>query len=205
MKIFIDNGHGQFTAGKRSPDGEFREAFYNREIARHIVSDLKDRGYDAELLVPEDDDIPLKERCLRVNKWCLLHGKQNAICVSIHVNAHGSGSQWTKASGWSIYTSKGNTAADSLANCIAEAARKYLPDMRLRADYSDGDIDFEEDFYILKHTMPACVLSENGFMTNEKECRWLQTREAKQAITDLHVEGIIEYLEQVGSISCQSR
>ena len=25
MKIFIDNGHGQFTAGKRSPDGQFRE------------------------------------------------------------------------------------------------------------------------------------------------------------------------------------
>jgi len=26
MKILIDNGHGQFTPGKRSPDGNFREA-----------------------------------------------------------------------------------------------------------------------------------------------------------------------------------
>ena len=34
MKIFIDNGHGLMTAGKRSPDGQFREAFYNREIAK---------------------------------------------------------------------------------------------------------------------------------------------------------------------------
>ena len=40
MKIFIDNGHGQFTAGKRSPDGQLREAFFNREIARRIVLDL---------------------------------------------------------------------------------------------------------------------------------------------------------------------
>ncbi|MCQ2154673.1 MAG: N-acetylmuramoyl-L-alanine amidase [Bacteroidales bacterium] len=204
-KIFIDNGHGQFTAGKRSPDGEFREYHYNREIAKRIVSDLQDRCYDAELLVPELDDILLKERCRRVNAWCLIHGKQNAICVSIHVNAYGNGVEWTEASGWSIYTSKGKTTADALADCIAEAAKKYLPNMKMRADWSDGDIDIEEDFYILRHTMCPAVLSENGFMTNEKECRWLQTREAKQAITDLHVEGIIEYLEQVGSVSCQNR
>lgn len=84
------------------------------------------------------------------------------------MNAYGNGSEWTIPSGWSIFTSKGNTAEDRLATCIAEAAKKHLSDMKMRADYSDGDIDFEEGFYLLKHTMPACVLSENGFMTNEK-------------------------------------
>ena len=74
MKIFIDNGHGLMTAGKRSPDGLFREPFYNREIARRVVSDLKDRGLDAELLVPEDDDISLTERVRRVNAACFLLG-----------------------------------------------------------------------------------------------------------------------------------
>ena len=54
------------TAGKRSPDGQFREPFYNREIARRVVSDLRDRGLDAELLVPEDDDMSLSERVRRV-------------------------------------------------------------------------------------------------------------------------------------------
>ncbi len=53
MKILIDNGHGIETPGKRSPDGKFREYAYTREIARWVVSDLKDDGYDAELLVPE--------------------------------------------------------------------------------------------------------------------------------------------------------
>ena len=43
MKILIDNGHGLMTAGKRSPDGLFREAFYNREIARKVVADLLDK------------------------------------------------------------------------------------------------------------------------------------------------------------------
>ena len=53
MKILIDNGHGLMTAGKRSPDGLFREAFYNREIARKVVADLLDKNLDAELLVPD--------------------------------------------------------------------------------------------------------------------------------------------------------
>ena len=194
MKIFIDNGHGQFTAGKRSPDGQFREYYYNRIVARRITSKLKELGYDAELLVPEDDDIPLKERCRRVNAWCLLHGKKNAICVSIHFNAYGNGSEWTSPSGWSIFTSKGDTAADRLADCIAEAVKVNLPTMKMRGDYSDGDIDYEEEFYLLKHTMPACILSENGFMTNEKECRWLMSEEAIEAIARTHVEGIREYL-----------
>ena len=61
MKILIDNGHGLMTAGKRRLDGLFREAFYNREIARKVVADLLGRNLDAELLVPEDDDIPLVE------------------------------------------------------------------------------------------------------------------------------------------------
>lgn len=77
MKIFIDNGHGLMTAGKRSPDGQFRESFYNREIARRVVADLREGGLDAELLVPEDDDIPLAERVRRVNAACFLLGKQN--------------------------------------------------------------------------------------------------------------------------------
>ena len=74
MKILIDNGHGLDTPGKRSPDGTFREAIYTRQIAQRIVSDLQDRDYDAELLVPEDDDISLIERVRRVNAACFLLG-----------------------------------------------------------------------------------------------------------------------------------
>ena len=73
MKILIDNGHGLNTPGKRSPDGTLIEATYTRDIARRIVIELQDRGYDSELLVPEDDDIPLSERVRRVNEICLTY------------------------------------------------------------------------------------------------------------------------------------
>ena len=196
MKILIDNGHGHNTPGKRSPDGKFREYAYNREIAKRIVADLIDRGYDAELIVPEDNDISLEERVRRVNALSSAHGKSNVLLVSVHVNAAGNGSKWTNATGWSVYTCKGQTASDKLAECLCEAAIKNFPGKRIRTDYSDGDSDWEENFYILRHTMCPAVLTENFFMDG-LDLEFLQSRAGKQAIVDTHVEGIIEYIESL--------
>ena len=195
MKIFIDNGHGLMTAGKRSPDGLFREPFYNREIARRVVSDLRDRGLDAELLVPEDDDISLAERVRRVNAACFLLGKQSVILISIHVNAAGNGSKWLNATGWSVYTCKGQTASDKLAECLCQAAIKNFPGRRIRTDMSDGDMDWEEGFYILRKSLCPAVLTENFFMDSRSDLEYLQSRAGKQAVVDTHVEGIVEYLK----------
>ena len=196
MKILIDNGHGLMTPGKRSPDGQFREAIYAREIAKKLQADLIDRGYDAELLTPEEDDIPLSERVRRVNLACLRYGKSNVILISIHVNAAGNGSKWMNATGWSCYTSKGQTQSDKLADCLYEAAIKNFPGKRIRTDYSDNDSDWEENFYLLRKTLCVAVLSENFFMDSHSDLEYLQSRAGKQAIIDTHVEGIIEYLNQ---------
>ena len=193
MKILIDNGHGHNTPGKRSPDGKFREYAYNREIAKRIVADLIDRGHDAELLVPEDNDISLEERVRRVNALCSAHGKSNVILVSVHVNAAGNGSKWTNATGWSVYTCKGQTVSDKLAECLCEAAIKNFPGKRIRTDYSDGDSDWEENFYILRQSLCPAVLTENFFMDG-LDLEFLQSKAGKQAIVDTHVEGIIEYI-----------
>ena len=73
MLILLDPAHGHNTPGKRSPDGQLLEYAYTCDLARRIVSILKSRGYDSELLVPEDDDIPLSERVRRVNEICLTY------------------------------------------------------------------------------------------------------------------------------------
>ena len=194
MKILIDNGHGLMIAGKRSPDGQFREPYYNREIAKRVVADLVDRGYDAELLVPEDDDIALAERVRRVNSVCFLLGKSNVILVSIHVNAASDGTKWMNASGWSVYTCKGRTSSDKLADCLCESAIKNFPGRRIRTDMSDGDMDWEENFYILRKSLCPAVLTENFYMDSHSDLEYLQSKAGKQAIIDTHIEGIIEYL-----------
>ena len=197
MKIFIDNGHGLMTAGKRSPDGQFREAFYNREIAKKVVADLVDRGYDAELLVPEDDDVSLEERVRRVNTACFLMGKANVILVSIHVIAAGNGSKWMNATGWSVYTCKGRTTSDKLAECLCESAIKNFPGRRIRTEMSDGDMDWEENFYILRKSLCPAVLTENFFMDSKKDLAYLQSVEGKRDVVITHVEGIVEYLNTI--------
>ncbi len=202
MHIILDNGHGLNTPGKRSPDGTLLEYAYTRELARQIVKILKSRGYDSELLVPEDDDIPLSERVRRVNEICLTYKPScpaptehpNVILISLHLNAAGDGTKWMNATGWSCYTCKGQTESDRLADCLYKAAELILKNQVIRTDYArDGDPDWEENFYILRHSLCPAVLTENFFMDSRSDLEYLQSRAGKQALVDTHVEGIIEY------------
>lgn len=197
MVVLIDNGHGQDTPGKRSPDGKFREYSWTREIAERIVSGLKSMGYDAERIVTEQTDISLQERCRRVNEFCGRLGKENIILVSVHVNAAGNGSAWMAARGWSAYTSKGKTKADGLASCLYEAAKSCLPsEIKIRTDYSDGDADWEEGFYILNKTQCPTVLTENLFQDNKDDVEYLLSEKGKQTIVQTHIDGIIKYINK---------
>lgn len=191
MKILIDNGHGVDTAGKSSPDGRLREFAYARLIAIRIVDELRAIGYDAERIVPEENDISLKERCNRVSHICKKLGEDNVILVSIHCNAAGSG-QWMNARGWEAWTSIGDTKADELATCLYDAAKEA--GFKLRKDETDGDPDKEGNLYILKHTLCPAVLTENLFQDNKEDVEYLLCETGKQAIVDLHVNGIIEYI-----------
>ena len=159
-----------------------------------MVADLQDKDLNAELLVSEDDDTSLLERVRRINAHCLALGKKNVIVVSIHVNAAGNGSKWLNATGWSVFTCSGQTESDKLAECLCESAIKNFPGRRIRTDMSDGDRDWEEDFYILRKSWCPAVLTENFFMDCKTDLAYLQSVEGKRAVVTTHVEGIVEYL-----------
>ena len=196
MKILLDNGHGIDTPGKRSPDGHFREYAYNRYLAFLIRERLLALGLDAQLVVPEREDISLKERCRRVNAICRQLGNDQVILISIHVNAAGNGQNWLDARGWSCFTTRGKTKADALATCLYEAAKNHLPGMKIRTDFTDGDPDIEKDFYIIRHTSCPAVLTENLFMDNREDVAFLESEEGSKAIVNLHVDGILQYLSK---------
>ena len=190
MKILLDPGHGLNTPGKRSPDGTLLEYAYTRDLANQILTTLQAKGHDAQLLVPEPEDIPLKERVRRVNAHCAALGKTNVILISIHVNAAGDGTQWHTATGWSCYTCKGHTQSDTLAASLYQSAKQHLPDQRIRTDYTDNDPDWEENFYILRHTHCPAVLIENFFMDNKKDLAYLLSQEGRRAIVETIIDGI---------------
>ena len=85
--------------------------------------------------------------------------------------------------------------SDRLAECLCQAAIRNFPRRKIRTDFSDGDSDWEEQFYILRKSWCPAVLTENFFMDSRSDLEYLQSRAAKQAVVDTHVEGIIKYLE----------
>ena len=195
MLILIDPGHGIDTPGKRSPDGKFLEYLWNRQIADLLLDRFIIMSIDASLVVTETNDISLSTRVQRVNKVCSKVGASNVILLSIHSNAAGDGSKWMSAQGWSCYTSKGETKSDMIAECLYDAFEAEFADRKIRKDMSDGDRDWEENFYVLQKSKCPAVLLENFFYDNRDECSWLLKDETKERIADAIVNGIIKYIE----------
>ena len=196
MKILIDPGHGIDTPGKRSPDGIFREYLWNRQVADLILEGLLSAGVDASLVVRETNDVSLRNRVNRVNTICNRLGASNVLLVSIHANAAGNGSAWMNARGWSCYTSKGKTKSDQVAECLYAAFEEEFQDRKIRKDMSDGDRDWEENFYVLQKSKCPAVLLENFFYDNREECAWMLQEETKRRIASAAVKGIIKYIKK---------
>ena len=94
-----------------------------------------------------------------------------------------------------MYSVPGWHKSDGLAECLCESAIKNFPGRRISTDMSDGDMDWEEGFYILRKSWCPAVLTESFFMDNHSDLEYLQSRVGKQAVVDTHVEGIVEWLE----------
>lgn len=198
LHVLLDNGHGNNTAGKRSPkleDGrQLMEYQWARNVVRLIAGLLEEDGISYSIITPEEWDVTLEERCRRANEIAK-RSKVPTVLLSVHCNAAGKDGKWVEAYGWSAFTSRGVTKADRLATCLYEAAAEIFPTgKRLRRDYSDGDADQEAGFYILRHTTMPAVLTENFFMDCRKECEWLMTEEAKVLCARVHLEGIKKYM-----------
>jgi N-acetylmuramoyl-L-alanine amidase len=92
LVILLDNGHGQTTSGKVSPDKSFYEYQFNRDIVDRISMALKLNNIPYHIITPEVvQDISLTERANRVNKYCTQYGPENCLLISIHANAAGNG------------------------------------------------------------------------------------------------------------------
>lgn len=201
LLVLLDCGHGSNTPGKRSPDSRLKEWEYVREIAGIIMEQLYINGIAYKNIHPEPNELgttskDLSLRATRANTFCKNTDKR-CILLSIHVNAASNG-EWKNATGWSAYTTKGVTKSDTLAECLYDAAEEVLTPLnkRIRKDTTDGDRDYEENYYVLKHTLMPAVLTENFFMDNKEDCEWLLSSKGKLAIADIHVKGILKYIDR---------
>lgn len=189
--ILLDNGHGENTPGKKSPDGSLKEYAYTRDIVQQIYSSLKDLGYNPYILVPETNDIPLSTRVKRANQLCSANNKK-ALLVSVHCNAAGSDGEWHSAKGWSVFVSQ-NASANSkkLADCLKKEADNQGLKVRLQ---NTSKSYWVQSLAICRDTNCPAVLTENLFQDNKEDVKFLLSEEGKKKIAELHVKGIINYL-----------
>lgn len=195
LLVLIDNGHGVETKGKRSPDNRLMEWKWNREMAQLLYRRLNDIGIAAHLLVTEEADVSLGNRCLRANTIAKNFKAQGYEClfISVHVNA-GPGSGWSNASGVSVHVYKdGGEKSKGCGKIYTQKARE----MKLTGNRSIPSCGYWEcNFYVCKNTNMPAVLIEHDFMTNKASVDMLLSDEGKQKFLKWHEESILNYIQK---------
>jgi N-acetylmuramoyl-L-alanine amidase len=193
--VILDNGHGKNTPGKCSPDKIFYEWSWSRTFVNTLKTILENQNYIVFNIVPEEENISLYERAERANTIINKYGAKNCIFISIHNNAAGNGSKWYNASGWEVFTTKGKTNSDKLAEYLCEACLEE--NIKFRTDISDGDMDKEEDFTVIYKTNCPAVLTENMFMDSKSDVEFLQSEQGINKLINIHVNGINRYFNNL--------
>ncbi len=197
MIVLLDNGHGGLinseyqTSGKRSPiwdDGsQLFEGEFNRAIVNGIVQELTHLHIPYVNIAPEYWDVSLETRVKRANKYA----DKKCFYLSVHANAGG-------GKGSEFFTSPGDTKSDQIATLFGEMYKEEFPDRILRTDFSDGDLDKEEHFYVLTKTIMPAILTENFFMDTEEECKTiLMTKEGREKIIKFHLDAILRVKKEL--------
>jgi len=193
--FILDPGHGEETAGKRSPvwpDGtQLFEWEFNRDIVTRISKALVLEGIYHILTTRSDYDMALSNRVRLANTS--MEYSEHVIFISVHANAGG-------GTGWEVFTSKGNTDSDHYAQIFFDKMKAKFPEMRFRTDQSDGDDDKEENFYVLRKTNCPAVLTENFFMdTYEPDCKLIMSGDGRRQIAEAHVDAIKHIYDELNS------
>lgn len=193
MILILDNGHGANTAGKASPDKRLREYAWARDMVKRIATKARALNIITEILVPEEQDIDLPTRAKRVNEICKRCGAANCILISIHNNAAGADGNWHEASGWSGWVSP---QSSQRSRRLATLLYDHAETAGLKGNRSVPPQKYwVAGFYILQKTQCPAVLTENLFQDNRQDVEYLLSEQGKEAIADLHINAIKEYIK----------
>jgi N-acetylmuramoyl-L-alanine amidase len=177
----------------------FYEGVKNRGYINRIYQILSDRGNVIPVLVHHPWlDTPLHHRVRAVNyEHDVL--KKKGIFFSEHSNA----TPQHTARGFSAWTSIGQTMSDKLADNLLKRYKKTFSvdgkRIKCREDLSDGDMDYEANFYVLAKTSMPAVLSENLFFDQIDDAHLLMDTGYKEAYCEMvadWIEWSINYLNR---------
>lgn len=183
MKVILDRAHGSNVKGKSSPDGR-KEWQWSDRIVTMLSQRLISAGHQVYKTCYDDKEPGLQERVRRMNVI-----QSPAIVVSLHNNAAGMGDKWMKARGYSLWTSKGKTKSDKLADELYSLLRREFPELPFRADWSDNDSDYDAHFTVLTSKHPSVML-EWMFQDNQEDVEVIWDDSYNQRLVNVLVQWI---------------
>jgi N-acetylmuramoyl-L-alanine amidase len=155
---------------------EFYEGVVNRQIVRLTAEKLSCLGVPCIFTIDSKTwwkDVNLKRRVSFANNIQNSDPSIECMLGSSHSNAFKG-----KSRGLGVYTSPGETESDRWATVYMNHARRILGKSILyRGDMSDGDIDYEENFYVVKNTIMPSILFEHLFFDNPEDVKLLMKSE----------------------------
>ena len=160
--ICIDPGHGGKDPGAVGPGG-LKEADVVLSVALMLAARLLPI---AEVVLTRKSNVylTLSERAEISNKA----GAE--LFLSLHCN-----SAANPARGFEVFTTPGETLADSFGSDLFHAYHQEFPELAARLDNRDGDPDKEASFAVLRETDAPAALFELEFIHTEEGSAFLRS------------------------------
>lgn len=192
MKVLIDPGHGIPHAGAKGRILGIEERVVTLRIAHVAKSYLEGKGATVYLTRSTDLCLVKSDRTADLRARGVMAGRVGAnALLSIHCNSAAD----PRAHGYECFTLPGQDGSDILADALLRSYGRAFPQMRLRSDLRDGDLDKEMDLRVLHSAPPHLpkVLFELAFLSNPREEAFLGNSDNYPAIAAALGEGIMNW------------
>lgn len=161
--VIIDVGHGGHDYGNHE------NSTNEKDIALNIALKIKQLAQDSNIniiLTRESDEfVSLKDRVEFINS------KKPNYMISLHANSY----KDLETRGFEIFVSHNTEQAEAstnLAGLISSDLSQTLPNRGVK----------KANFYILKHTECPAIMLELGFLTNQKDSKYLNSEKGQVEI-----------------------
>ena len=176
----IDPGHGGSDLGFINDKYDLIEKDFTLAVAKR-VKELLPSNYTIYLTREDDIDVSVKRRVSFANDI-----KAN-VFVSIHLNE-----SWDKSiNGFRIFYYHSFYRAKVLANTIS---RQFSKLKKIYPDYKYLGTRTDNCYELMLTSMPA-VIVKAGFISGDKDAKWLSNRKNWEHISFYISQGIRRYIE----------
>lgn len=192
MKILIDPGHGIPHAGATGRVLGVKEHIVALRVAHVTKSYLESKGITVYLTRSTELCLVKSDRVSDLRARGVMAGRVGAnALLSLHCNSVAD----PRANGYEGYTLPGQDQSDVLADSLFKSYGRAFPQIRLRSDLRDGDLDKEMDLRVLHSAPPHLpkVLFELAFLSNPREEAFLGNSDNYSAIAAALGEGILTW------------